>query len=142
MGGTAMTRSRWVVVTGSLVAALVAGLAWNRGLAAYQVYRARGALLAAEPEAALEWLRAAEMRQPDRADIPYLLATAHRRAGQLGAVLSHLQRADELGWPKKDLKRQRMMMLFETGNVRDAEPYLQKQLAQGCSDGTAEEVYE
>jgi Flp pilus assembly protein TadD len=56
--------------------------------------------------------------------------------------MTHLHRAGELGWPKKDLKRQRMMMLFEMGHVRTAEPYLEKLLAQGTDDGTADEVYE
>jgi tetratricopeptide (TPR) repeat protein len=131
-----------MVVFGGLAAVLVARPAWNLAVPAYEVYRARSALLAADPEGALEWLRLAEARQPDRAEVQYLLATAHRRAGQLGEVMKHLQHAGELGWPKKDLKRQRMMMLFEMGDVRAAEPYLQKLLAQGANDGTAEEVYE
>jgi tetratricopeptide (TPR) repeat protein len=135
-------RRVWIISGLAITAALTAKPAWQRGLVAFEVYQARSALDNAEPEVALDWLHGAEESRPDRADVQYLLAVSKRRSGHLGEVMQHLHRAEALGWRKKDLKRQRMMMLFQMGSLHQAEPYLLKLIDDGAPDETAEEVYD
>ena len=79
---------------------------------------------------------------PDQAEAQYLLAVAHRRTGKLGKVLEHLRKADELGWPEHDIRRQQYLMMVQAGDFEAAEPYLRKTLADGATDEVAVEVYE
>ncbi|HEV3023410.1 MAG TPA: tetratricopeptide repeat protein [Pirellulales bacterium] len=128
-----------------LVAAALAFVAWwaaPGALVRYDVLRARRALAELEPDEACRWLQAAEARSPERAEVHYLLGSAHRRARRYRPAKQCFERAERLGWSKRDLERERMMMTFQMGQVERAEPYLRKLLEQDCGDEVAEDIYE
>ncbi|HEV3004518.1 MAG TPA: tetratricopeptide repeat protein [Pirellulales bacterium] len=140
-----MKRPRWRIVA---LAALAAALAiaarpvGRRCLASYDVLRARRLLAEVEIDKAIDWLRAAEGWQPERAETQFLLAVANRRGRRFRPAREHLERAEALGWPQMDLERQRMMILFQMGHIREAEPFLTTVPGRGVSDEVAEDTYE
>jgi tetratricopeptide (TPR) repeat protein len=139
-------KSRWgrvVLLAALAVGALVAGRPlWFRATVLFDLDRARRALADSDLDRAFPWLQAAEKRQPDNAEVHFLLGRLHRRSTRYYPAKEHLDRAAKLGWPKKDLERQRMMMHFQMGNVQEAESYLTALLETGLGDDLAEEIYE
>ncbi|HEV3004549.1 MAG TPA: tetratricopeptide repeat protein, partial [Pirellulales bacterium] len=136
-------RVRVALVLLALAAMALAGGPLVRSvLVGFDLRKARIALDAAEPEQALDWLMAAEKRQPDRGEIHYLLAVTHRRLAQYEPAEEHLRRLDAMKWSRKDVQRQRVMIEFQNGDIARTEPVLIKMLQQGGSDEVAEEIYE
>jgi tetratricopeptide (TPR) repeat protein len=125
--------------------ALCALFAWffgPRALVGYDLYQARRALAKPDVPAALRFLTAAEKREPDRAEVQYMLAAAFRRGALFKPALEHLERAKALGYPRRELERQEMMLRFQMGDVDELGPALTELLKRGGSDEVAEEVYE
>lgn len=116
--------------------------AWTSIQETYAAYQGRRSLEDADPEAALKLLSAATERNPDSPELNYLLAVALRRASHLGQVVPQLAKAAELGWPQRDLKRERMLTLFLMGEFKESEPYLQKLISKGVPDDVAREIFE
>ncbi|HEV3003532.1 MAG TPA: tetratricopeptide repeat protein, partial [Pirellulales bacterium] len=139
-------KRRWgraLLLSALLLGALIAARPLWVGAALFvDLDQARRALAASDLERALAWLQAAQERQRDNAEVQFLLARVYRRTTRYHPAKEHLERAAALGWPKKDLQRQQMMMLFQMGNVQEAEPYLTALLETGLDDELAEEVYE
>jgi tetratricopeptide (TPR) repeat protein len=136
-------RRRVVVILLLMMAlALVSVPVVGQLFVAFDLYRAQRALADVELDRACDWLQAAERRQPNRADVQYWLAVAYRRHAQYRVAQEHLERAQVLGWPKDDIERQQMMILFQMGDVARAEPYLKNLVKRGGSDDMAEDVYE
>jgi tetratricopeptide (TPR) repeat protein len=131
-----------VLVVAAVVTALVAWRATPGVMVRYDMLRARRAMANLELDAACAWLQTAAAREPERAEIQYLLGSAHRRARRYRPAKQCFERAERLGWSKRDLEREQMMMTFQTGNIEQAEPYLRKLLERPSSDDTAEDIYE
>jgi tetratricopeptide (TPR) repeat protein len=128
-----------------VAAAALAPLAWwaaPGALVRYDLLRARRALAELEPDAASIWLRSALVRAPDRAEIHFLLGSTLRRGRSYRPAKQCFDQAERLGWSKRDLERERMMMRFQTGQIEQAEPYLRKLLEQDLGDEAAEDIYE
>jgi tetratricopeptide (TPR) repeat protein len=113
---------------------------WVRTTVLVDLHQARRAIARADLNRAHEWLRAAQGRQPDNAELHYLLARVYRRGALYLRAKEHLQSAEDLGWPKDDLELQRTMLHFQLGDIREAE--LTALLARGVDDELAEEVYD
>jgi tetratricopeptide (TPR) repeat protein len=126
----------------ALAAILVGRPLWVHIAVLVDLDRARRALAASDPQRALDWLTASEARQTDNAELQYLLGKAHRRNAHFHEAKRYFDGAQSLGWSKADLERQRMMMLFQMGDVQEAETYLTALLEAGVSDELAEEIYE
>jgi tetratricopeptide (TPR) repeat protein len=135
-------RTAWRVLFLLLLLGLVAWLFGPRVFVGYDLYRAHRALAKPDLAEAQSWLEAAQGRDPDRADVEYLLAGVHRRMVHFQKARTHLERARQLGYPRRDVERQEMMLLFQMGNVDEIGPGLTGLLERGGSDEVAEEVYE
>ena len=111
-------------------------------LIGYDISQARRALAKLAWRDALDWLHAAQSRQPERAETEFLLGTVYRRSGLLRPAREHLERARALGYSPREVKRQELMLLFQMGDIGAAESSLTKMLARGGNDDMAEEIYE
>jgi tetratricopeptide (TPR) repeat protein len=122
--------------------ALAAYLAGPGILISYDLSRARRAMADLDMDAACAALQSVANRGPGLAEAQYLLGCAHRRARRYRAAEQAFLRAESLGWPQRDVERQRMMMTFQMGEIGAAAPYVAAIIAQGCDDATAEDLYE
>ncbi|HEV3005398.1 MAG TPA: hypothetical protein VGX78_13110, partial [Pirellulales bacterium] len=113
---------------------------WVRTAVLVDLQQARRALAQSDLNRAHDWLQAALERQPDNAELHYLLARVYRRDTLYLRAKEQLERAAALGWPQDDLELQRTMLLFQMGDIREAE--LTALLARGVDDELAEEVYD
>ncbi len=102
----------------------------------------RQAAESGEPHAIIQRLEPFEARHPRNAELAYLLSVARRRAGLTNRARDDLRRAEELGWPAKDVLLQQQMLSFQAGDVASAEPFLLKFVKSGCPDDQAAEIYE
>jgi len=108
----------------------------------YDLARARRAMADLDLDAARTWLQAAERRQPKRAEIHFRLGVVHRRAGRYRPAKECFERAAQLGWFQKDLQRQRTLVAFQLGYLKQGERRLAQLLGGDCDDELAEDVYE
>ncbi|HUY34564.1 MAG TPA: tetratricopeptide repeat protein [Pirellulales bacterium] len=137
---------RWLRIVSLL--ALTTGLVWlarplARGaMLRLDLHRARDALAEKRLDQAITWLEAAEGRRPDEVEAQYLLGVANRRLGRYYIAKEKFAIAERLGWPKKDLERQRNLMLFQMGYLREAELYLIGLLETDVADDDAAEIYD
>jgi Tfp pilus assembly protein PilF len=81
-------------------------------------------------------------RQPNRAEVQYLLAVAKRRSGRLAEFLPHLRRAAELGWDPQDIERQTWLAAAQRGDLADVQRQLFEAVQAESSNEAAEEIYE
>lgn len=130
------TRSLVIV---ALVAVVVLSSLWL--WTAWSLRAARQALSAADPHRALEILKSVEPVRPHNAELLFLLAKAHRRAGQLTPAAASLKRAERLGWDKEDLQCERNLMLMQMGRLQETEAYFHR-VSRTADDQLAEEIYE
>lgn len=136
-------RVRRFVLLGAGILLLILGiLRWPWVRATGHLNAARRALSRGDATGALKSLAAAEEIQPERAEVQYWLAVAHRRQGQLDRCELHLGRASQLGWPDEDVQRQRWLVRAQTGDVTRVERPLMEIIHRGASDDVAEEIYE
>ncbi|HEV3006902.1 MAG TPA: tetratricopeptide repeat protein, partial [Pirellulales bacterium] len=142
MPKSAVRRRRATVVAALAALALVAYWAAPGTLVSYDLSRARRAMADLDLDAARAWFQAAADRAPGQAEIHYLLGCVHRRARHYREAEQSFERAEKLGWPKRDVERQRTMMGFQMGDVDAAAPYVGELLKRGCDDATAEDLYE
>lgn len=141
--GAAVRGRCFRVLAGALVVGvLLAAAGWRWAYFAWQVRTAQQALTAGELPRALEALNSAERLRPGQAEVLFLLARAHRRAGDLEEVPDLLARAEQAGWPSEDLRNQRYLAMVQSGAFHQAEPYLRDVLRRGCEDELAYEIYE
>lgn len=135
---------RWAVVGFLVLLVGVGGLFLVRARtpATDHLAEAERALIAGDPNAALEPLKQALSLASDSARAEYLAAVAHRRCGDLASFASHCDRAAERGWPEEDLQRQRDLATAQQGEAGDATQRLLAAINEGVSDAQAEEIYE
>src|SRR5215471_20836870 len=132
----------WGVIGLGLVLAGLAAPALRYAYGTWQARLARVALSEGKPAAALVILRRAELRDPNRAEILFLLGRALRRAGELGEAASYLDRAAAAGWPSDEVRLQKELLLVQSGAFAQAGDPLGEFLSRGASDDIAEEIYE
>lgn len=125
-----------------LVVVFVGLFGWKWALVSWRIRSARELLNAGDIEQALARLETAESLQPERAELLYLLAKAHRRADQYDRFTEYLERAEAAGWSADDLRTQRYLALVQIGQFDRAEPFLEETVKSGASDELAEEFYE
>lgn len=136
------TRRRWLLAGGVLLAVTTVVCAWPWLRAKQHVHAARRALDRGDPEAALTSLLAAEQLRPQSAEVQYLLAAAHRRAGRLDRVRPHLSRARELHWPAEAIQLQQWLAAAQVGEIEAVRSRLLAAVEHHAGDGTAEEICE
>ncbi|HUY37133.1 MAG TPA: tetratricopeptide repeat protein [Pirellulales bacterium] len=135
-------RAIWMLALVTVFGVIAGKFLAPRAFVAYDLYQARRAMALVHPTEALSWLQAAERREPDRAEVQFLLGAVYRRSGAFRPARQHLERALALGYSRKEVERQDWMMLFQMGHVSEVEPLLTKLLERGVSDELAEDVYE
>lgn len=126
----------------AIAAAYPASLAWGNALAAYRLRTAKRLLAEGKADEAIAPLEGLDKAYPDWPELKYLLGVANRRAGRLTAAFGYFEKAERLGWSKKDLRRQRLMGGLLAGNRDGAEKELQRLIERDVSDEIAEEIYE
>ncbi len=139
----ARPKSRWLlVVIGLAVVAVGAWPAWQRARYTYAMHVAHRELQANRFENAIEVLQLATRMQPKQAEARYRLAVAYRRSGQIDKVELQLKAAEEHGWSKRDIERQRLLIHAQVGHFLEVEDQLVKMFEGELSDEAALEVYE
>ncbi|HVX16195.1 MAG TPA: tetratricopeptide repeat protein [Pirellulales bacterium] len=139
---------RWCCALLAALAVAFAGkygwryLAVSRALAA-----ARSDVFGPEPEAAVENIARLQAENPgsvrgESAELAYLLAIAHRRAGKTADAADDLKRAAELGWSKSDILREKYLVDFQGGKFAETKPHIDAMLLDPHSDEVASEIYE
>lgn len=131
-----------LLCAGLVLVLVVALFSWRWIFVTWQIHLARQTLLESEPETALKILERAERLQPDRAELLYLLARAHRRSGDLEKARQYLDRAASQDWPAEQLNQQRYLAILQSGQLDQVEPYFKRMLQDGASDELAVEFYE
>ncbi|MGH7134636.1 MAG: tetratricopeptide repeat protein, partial [Pirellulales bacterium] len=76
------------------------------------------------------------------AEFEFWRGVAYRRAGILDKAIVCLDRAQQLGWSKTDVRREKVLVLFQSGRVDQAAPQVEELLAEPMDNETAEEVYD
>ncbi|MGH7193556.1 MAG: tetratricopeptide repeat protein, partial [Candidatus Saccharimonadales bacterium] len=82
-----------------------------------------------------------QREQPANAEVVYLSAVCRRRLSEISQARELLAKAEELGWPRKQILLQQAMCDFTSGD-KAAEAFLLQSFEDGCDDDTANEVYE
>lgn len=137
-------QGRWRLFSALLLLAAFAAIgpyAWRQWQFYSHIKAARYALAQFLAQNALNELTEAEEIRPDSAEVEYLQGVANRKAGNIGEVRAHLERAMQLGWPKKDVRFQLTLLAFQSGD-RNAELDLRQSLMRPMDDETAEQIYE
>ena len=115
---------------------------WPSARVTWDIQSARQSLREGAADDALEILRRAELLQPERAELLYLLGRAHRQAGQFELARRYLDRAAHRGWSPEDLRHQQRLAQVQMGQMDQAETYLQELLRGGASDELALEFFQ
>jgi Flp pilus assembly protein TadD len=121
--------------------AALAPYAWRQWQFLSCLKAARYALAQFAAENARTELADAQVIRPDSPEVEYLLGVANRKAGNIGDVRAHLERAMQLGWPKKDVRFQLTLLAFQSGD-RNAEYDLRQSILRPMDDDIAEQIYE
>ncbi|HVX12530.1 MAG TPA: tetratricopeptide repeat protein [Pirellulales bacterium] len=138
MGGRRGGAAKWlglVAVAGASVAV------WPGVQLSYRLHSARNLLASGDAERALVALRSPAAPLCKSAEQAFLTGVAMRRANQLHKSQDYFRRAEELGWPLKEIRPQEMMAAFQAGDPA-AEGQLKGLLSRPIDDDTAEQVYE
>ncbi len=135
-------RALWLLASLAIVVAMTVKFLGPSVLVAYDLRQTRSALAEVDLPGALNWLRAAELRAPDRADVQFLLGVVYRRSQVYLLARRHFERALALGYSRRQIERQEWMLLFQMGYTRDVEPLLKKLLERDPGDELAEDIYE
>ena len=110
----------------ALAVAAVVGLYFALGH--YRSWRAvdsvRKSLYRADPDELLSTVGQMHEARPTDAEFAYMLAVAHRRAGKTTRARQLLETAQQLGWPRKDIQRQRYLIRLQSGEIKETEDYL------------------
>ncbi|RMG36654.1 MAG: hypothetical protein D6725_10270 [Planctomycetota bacterium] len=85
--------------------------------------------------AALRWLAVAGPLDGDNAELHFLLARTYRRLGRFDRVRHHLQRAHELGYPVRELEREQLLALAQTGQLEEVRDHWAELFQNAGSDG-------
>jgi tetratricopeptide (TPR) repeat protein len=109
---------------------------------AYRISAARQAIRAREFQTAIDTLERAKSRGQFHSRWQYLLACAYRRNGNLRQAEHCLRLASDLGWPKADIDRQRLLLAAQDGRIKEVEPQLRVLISSASDDDVAEEIYE
>ncbi len=134
---------RFLLLLAALLGAgLLATVCWPWLRVSGYLNTARGALRRGDFSGTRQALQKASALQPDRADVQYLLAVCHRRAGRLDRFEEHLRQASRLGSPEDDVQRQRLLAAAQTGHLEAVESPLLEIIQEGAADDAAEEIYE
>ena len=96
---------------------------------------ARAALQNRDAEQALVCLQRARKLDPDRGEVYFLLARAHRRLGRMADVRRYLIRARDAGWPAEEIRREEWLALAQSGQMSLAEPHLGELLRDQRDEG-------
>lgn len=97
----------------------------------------RASLLLERPWRLARWLNPVA-----GAEIAFLRGVANRRSGKLDAALECFTLADNYGWSKLDLRREKLLVLFQSGRIDQAGPQLESLLADTLDNDAAEEIYD
>jgi tetratricopeptide (TPR) repeat protein len=116
-----------------VVLVLIAGSSW--GLSEFQLWQARKAIVARDPELALVWLDRIERFGIDRAETMFLMARAYRRMGQFAKTRSCLQAALDRGFSPERVKREEILALAQSGQLQQSVPFLADMLGDPGDDG-------
>jgi tetratricopeptide (TPR) repeat protein len=138
-------RSFWKsVATWLLVAFLTATvvLTWQRVRFELFVADVRAALMAGEPETALQAINGARQVYWKKAEIRYLAAVSLRRVGRLNEAEQLLREATRLGWDPAQIELQRCLNVAQSGHVDEVEPRLREMIRYGVADDVADQIYE
>ncbi len=136
------TRRRWLMAGGVVLAVTAVVCVWPWMRVNQHLNAARRALDGGDPDAAMTPLLAAEQVQPQRAEVQFLLAVAHRRAGRLDRFRAQLQRARELRWPAEDVQLQEWLAAAQVGEIEAVRSRLLAAVDRHAGDKMAEEICE
>lgn len=142
-----MTR-RWRLVCHGTLLVLLVALAigatrgWSLLRRQYGLYTVRSLERSGDFERALRELQSLADQMPANGKVAYLLSSAYRRNGKLTDARESLARARQLGWSRREIQRQELLIQFQSGDIDRSEPALMQILADGCSDAVAAEIYD
>lgn len=125
-----------------ILALLAAYPAWIRATAAWKYGQVRTLLAGGKVSEALSAAQALSESSGSPGEAYYLRAVCFRRNNELPAALDNLKKAKGAGWPEEQLKRQRMMTLYQGGDARESEEYLLGLAQKGGTDEEADELFE
>lgn len=131
-----------LLVFGLVLVAVGAVPAYRRVAFARHFALGRQHLVKNEFGAAIADLETAQQWQPKRADAAYFLAVAYRRSGKLDRVDPQLRKAEQYGWSKEDVQRQRLLLKAQVGGFNEVETELRNLFNRQLDDEAALEVYE
>jgi predicted Zn-dependent protease len=125
-----------------VVLAVLAAVAVGTQPLLVQWHSARGLqfLRARAYDRALDELQAAIWLAPERAESYLLLARLHRRTGHAARAPALLRQAEKRGADAGRVQREKLLLLAQTGQLREAEPHLANLLVDPRGDG--EEICE
>ena len=122
--GTFRTRLAIGFGVAALVAALAGAFTWSRASAREQAEAVVRALDAGDVQAASAALSRLEARRPGSAEVEYFKARLAWRREDGAAVLDHLRKARDLGYPESPLNRLVGLLYARSGQPEKAEPML------------------
>lgn len=140
-------KKRWVLTILLLTGLPLTGWLACRAYLYWQLNAAKELLRAGRPEEALArfdpaGLPPVGLAPGAAAEFEFWRGVAYRRAGQLSIALDCIERAQQLGWSKADTRREKVLLLFQSGRVDQAAPLVEELLAEPLDNETAEEVYD
>ena len=132
----------WLLVGLLLAATSLLVFLRNDLLLSYRISAARSAIRRHDSADALQILRKSAPRGELSAEWHFLMGCAHRKEGRLGAAGTHFSKAALLGFDDKALELQKLLVVAQSGHVKEVEPKLQKLLQEGVTDEEGEAIYD
>lgn len=124
----------------AVLCAVICGLLIWQGrpwLADFAVWRGRDALELRQFDAAAAWFLRAASIYPGRGDAHFWLARVARLRGQPQQMLARLQAAADAGFPAARLRREQLLAMAQSGNMRHIEKEIPALLIDPGDDGPA-----
>lgn len=134
---TPPSKSRWGIRRWLVAIALLAltAVATRYGVEALSRWQVSVALSHRDSVSAQWWLNVTHRVVPENADTAFLQARISRRAGDTLTFRQSIDRADQLGFSRKRLSREQVLMLAQLGQLRGIEPRFREYLLDPGDQG-------
>lgn len=123
-----------------LVGLVGLGVSFPRGARYYNLLAARSALASGEVPLALRILASSDPNH--HAEVQFLLAKAHRRAGDFLKAKQFREQAQKLGYDKSQIQWEQTLTQLQLGQIDGRHDSLRPWLSRPLADTAAEEFYE
>lgn len=140
-------KKRWLLTILLLAGLPVSGWLACRACLYWRLSTVKQLLRAGQPQEALAALEPTRFPPPGwvpgvAAQFEFWRGVGYRRAGLLDKAVECLERAQQFGASAGDVRREKVLVLFQSGRIDQATPLVEDLLAEPMDNETAEEVYD